>query len=285
MTQQVRHHCSDVDWVLAHWAFPAGMAANRALMSQGRKPRLALWCHSSDVYALERIPLGAHIARRSLKRAEQIFVPSRDLAERLRRLLGPSKKIEVLHPGIDLGPPPESMPKGPLKVLFVGRLEDIKGLDVVVKLASLNPQWTFTVVGRGDQEARLRAAAARYTNLKVLGALAPEAIRSQLDSHHVLLAPGPQGKTRRTEGLPTVILEALAAGRAVVAGDTGGCSEVVNDEVGFLVPSGDFRACAAALQILSDSPSNLRSKSMAARDRARDFDSREIAKKIKGLLF
>ena len=285
MTRHMRRHGREYDWILAHWAIPAGVAANRALSGGLKSTRLALWCHSSDVFALERLPLGKQIARISLKRAEHVFVPSMNLKERMGALLGDTQKIEVCHPGIKLGNAPKPLPEQPLKVLFVGRLEAIKGVEMIPELAAQNRQWEFSVVGQGALESSINGASERLGNLKVWGSLPPEKIRHQLDSHHVLLCPGPSVETRRSEGLPTVILEALASGRPVVAADTGGCAEVVDEKVGEIVPAGDLNACQKALEKLAQNPAELALKSSAARTRSEAFDSRTIAKKIKTLLF
>jgi glycosyltransferase involved in cell wall biosynthesis len=272
------------DWILAHWALPAGFAANKAMRRTSGPGRLAVWCHSSDVYALERLPFGKYLARRCLDRAERFFVPSQDLAFRLTRLLGAARPIDVVHPGIELGPPPRPLPLGQFRVLFVGRLESIKGVKLVADLASRQPDWSFTMVGGGAQESELKESSREIPNLNVIGPLPPEEIRAQLDAHHVLLLPGPEKRTKRSEGLPTVILEAFAAGRTVVAGDTGGSSEIVDKSVGVLVPPGDLEACEEALSRLASDPSQLAIFSRAARYRSEAYDSRKIAEKIQTLL-
>ena len=86
-----------------------------------------------------------------------------------------------------------------------------------------------------------------------------------LRGHHVLVLPSEAGA--RPEGLPTVILEALAAGRAVVAGRTGGVAEVVDDSVGACVEPGDVGGLIEALDMLDRDRARL--AGCGARGRAR----------------
>lgn len=81
---------------------------------------------------------------------------------------------------------------------------------------------------------------------------------------HIVCLP-----TKYGEGVPKVLLEAAAAGRPVVATDTAGCSEVVDDNVeGFLVPAGNSRALANALLRLIRSPDEREVFGQAARKKA-----------------
>ena len=81
---------------------------------------------------------------------------------------------------------------------------------------------------------------------------------------HIVCLPSQYG-----EGVPKVLLEAAAAGRPVVATDTPGCREVIDDGAeGLLVPPGDSAALAEALRKLLESPDQRRAKGAAGRQRA-----------------
>jgi glycosyltransferase involved in cell wall biosynthesis len=83
----------------------------------------------------------------------------------------------------------------------------------------------------------------------------------------------------RREGLPMAILEAMATGRAIVAGDAPGCRSVVEDGVnGILVPPGAPAALAVAMEQFLEDPSLVVSMGHASRARAeRLYDSRRVA--------
>jgi glycosyltransferase involved in cell wall biosynthesis len=84
------------------------------------------------------------------------------------------------------------------------------------------------------------------------------------------------------EGLPMAALEAMATGRAVVAGDVAGCRSVVEDGVnGLLVPPGSAPALAVAMEQFLEDPSLVVSMGRASRERAeRLFDSRSVCRQV-----
>jgi glycosyltransferase involved in cell wall biosynthesis len=89
---------------------------------------------------------------------------------------------------------------------------------------------------------------------------------------HIVCLPSKYG-----EGVPKVLLEAAAAGRPVVATDTAGCREVVEDGVeGVLVPPGNSAALADALRRLIEAPDEREAMRTAARSRAEAAFSLEL---------
>jgi glycosyltransferase involved in cell wall biosynthesis len=96
---------------------------------------------------------------------------------------------------------------------------------------------------------------------------------------HVVCLPSKYG-----EGVPKVLLEAAAAGHPVVATDTPGCREVIEDGVeGLLVPAGDSVALAAALRRLIEGPEAREAMGAAGRARAiRDLDVDQVVTRTSG---
>lgn len=133
-------------------------------------------------------------------------------------------------------------PDGGLRLLFVGRLDRQKGFDVLLRaMERLGPGVSLrvagtAVVGTGE------ASAALPDNVHLLGWLDETAIAEELDRCDVLVVPS------RWEGFGLVAIEAMRAGRPVVAARVGGLPEVVVDgETGVLFTPGDADALAAAL--------------------------------------
>ena len=102
-------------------------------------------------------------------------------------------------------------------------------------------------------------------------------VRSLLDEHHLLVLPGPAADSKRAEGLPTAAIEALAAGRPVVAGRTGGVGEIVGPEVGAAVPPGNLDAILEAVDAFDGAPALLLEKGKRARQRAAEHSSARAA--------
>ena len=154
---------------------------------------------------------------------------------------------DIVGNGIDMarfsGAP--SWPTTGPTVLFVGRHEPRKGLDVLVKAirripSSSRPQvW---VTGVGPDTERLRAGARDLDTVVWLGRIGDDELASRMAGADVLCAP-----SRRGESFGIVLLEAMAARAAVVTSDLPGYAAVVGSH-GLLVPPGDDAALAVALQ-------------------------------------
>ena len=144
-----------------------------------------------------------------------------------------------------------------LNVVFIGRLEPWKGIEVFLEVAKLikkeRGDVTFSIVGDGSLRNYVETTA-HSLNGKVFGLVPHERIPNILSEASILVLPS------YTEGLPTVCLEALAAEVPVVASNVGGTPEVVLDgETGYLIPPGNAHLCAEkVLRLLANE--NLRNK-------------------------
>lgn len=116
------------------------------------------------------------------------------------------------------------------KFIFVGRYEKRKGLDLLneVMADSDSANVEFHLVGPIDRKVRVKKESVHYHGL-VQG---EDEMRKLLDSCEVLVCPS------HAEGMPTVIIEAMARGLAVIATDVGAVSELVSPETGWLIEPG-----------------------------------------------
>ncbi len=130
-------------------------------------------------------------------------------------------------------------------VLSVGRLDRDKGFDVLGEAANaVRPSVRFVVIGDGAERSALTA----YSRLELRGSL-PDAA-TLLTAADVVVCPS------RTEGLPQIILEAMAARCAIIATPVGGVPEAIADgETGVLVPPEAPAVLADAIEaVLADEP-------------------------------
>ncbi len=162
----------------------------------------------------------------------------------------------------ELGLPPEA----PV-VTIVARLVPIKAHEVFLEAArrvhQALPASRFLIVGDGERRAALEALAADLglgTSVRFLG-WRRDLERVYADATVVAL-------TSRNEGSPVSLIEAMAAGRPIVAARVGGVPDLVEDGVtGCLVPPDDPGALAAALVTLLQNPERRRTLGLAARER------------------
>jgi glycosyltransferase involved in cell wall biosynthesis len=154
----------------------------------------------------------------------------------------------------------------PFKLLFIGSLILLKGLDVFLKaLAGTNFQasWTLTVVGDGPEKDHLKSLAKDLKidkNTHFLGNVSPDGIPQLMNDHNLLVLPSYR------EGRPNVVLEAMAAALPVLATDIEGTRELIqHDQTGWLVPLGDVYALSGALDDLIGGKKNLAAAGHAGR--------------------
>jgi hypothetical protein len=140
--------------------------------------------------------------------------------------------------------------------LFLGRLHAIKAVDVLIEAASLVSGCRLWIAGEGPERATLRRLAeARGIDAWFLGQLDRRRRRIALDACDVVAVPSRIEASGRSEGMPVVVAEALAAGRPLVATAAGGIPEVIEDgRNGLLVPPDDASALAQALLRLACCP-------------------------------
>lgn len=152
---------------------------------------------------------------------------------------------------------------------MVANLRTVKGIDIFIqaaaRVASMNPDVRFTIAGGGDTTPwrTLADECGAGDRLSFAGAIADvPAFLSKLDIAVL---------SSRSEGMPNVVLEYMAAGRPIVATDVGGCGDLITDDVdGLLVPPGNPEALAAAVNRLLADPSMSHRLSCEAHRRVRD---------------
>ena len=208
----------------------------------------------------------------------------RDLA--LRGGVAP-ERVVVIPNGIDpseigldeRAPPPARAPAARLELLYVGRLSVEKGVDVLIAAAGLlkadGVAFRLRLAGSGPEEARLRMLVTQSqldAQVVFLGPVPRLAMGALYQSADVVCVPS------RSEALPTVALEAMTAGVAVVGCAVGGIPSVIEEGVsGLLVPSQTPRAMAEALHRLGRDPPLMRRMGEAGRQRsARVFNWLDI---------
>jgi phosphatidyl-myo-inositol alpha-mannosyltransferase len=188
---------------------------------------------------------------------------------------------EIIGNGVDLArfAAADPWPTDGPTVLFVGRHEARKGLDVLLgalRRVSAATRPAVWVVGEGPDTTRLRAGADDLHGVAWLGRVDDDELASRLAGADVLCAP-----SRGGESFGIVLLEAMAAGTAVVAADLPGYAAVVGTHA-VLVPPGDEEALAAALgAVVADAGTKTgrcAPEALAvAREHASQWDMRRVA--------
>jgi len=197
--------------------------------------------------------------------------------------------VEVVHCGVDatfLEEDPTPIPAAP-RLVFVGRLCPQKAPKVLMQAAQLLAQdgveFELHVLGDGELEAETRAFVAEHSlgdRVVFHGRVGAAEVRAALEDARALVLPS------FAEGLPVVLMEALARGRPVITTAVAGIPELVRDgEEGWVVPSGDPLALSEAMKAaLGLSPDSLAVMGAKGRQRVEEeHDSLKEAERLAAL--
>ena len=182
-------------------------------------------------------------------------------------------KIHVVHCGIDPTRYAGTAHGRGADLVFVGRLAAVKGVPVLLEAMALarksRPDLHLTLIGDGPERTALEAEAKPLGDaVRFVGYRAQDAVAGALMQADALVLPS------FAEGVPVVLMEAMAAGLPVIATRIAGIPELVQDGVsGLLVPPGDATALAGAiLSILADPAQSARMGADGQVKVARDFN-------------
>ena len=178
------------------------------------------------------------------------------------------------------------------EILAVGRLVEKKGFHVLVEALLILAERGLTprcrIIGQGEEEGHLAAqidGAGLSGTVTLEGPRPRDAVVEAMRQAAVLACPCVVGRDGNRDGLPTVLLEAMALGLPVVASDVTGIPELVRDgETGLIAPAGDPLALADALErALADAGLRARLSEAGRAIVERDFDIERNAAALRGI--
>jgi glycosyltransferase involved in cell wall biosynthesis len=228
----VRETAGGHDFINSHWLVPSGLLAS--LVAPASK-RHVITAHAADYDLLLKLPGGKALIKRMYKKAHALVCVSERLGGGIAKIAGESEKIVIQSMGVNtevfkfdgearaewrrkLGADDRPL------VLFAGKLTAKKGVDVLIKAAQKikeqGTEFMVAIVGDGIEGPRLEAMA-RDTGLesavRFMGPVPNRELARLYSAADVVAVPSVRDPKGETEGMPVVILEALAAGRPVAA--------------------------------------------------------------------
>lgn len=228
---------------------------------------------ADDFAVFEHSRLLAAALRRSVDVATAVTGCSRVVTDDLVRF-GADEAVVVPN-GVELDGQPVARRRregGLPVVLAVGRIEHVKGFDLLVDAfaaSALRDRARLVVVGDGAEAASLRRRVASHgleDRVELPGRLEPDEVAARMAAADVVVVPS------RADAAPLVVLEGWRSGRPVVATVRGGPPEIVTDDVdGVLVDPQDTPALAGAVLGLLDDPERADRIGAAGRRRVEDF--------------
>jgi glycosyltransferase involved in cell wall biosynthesis len=302
------------DIICSHWLLPSGLIG--ALLSRcSGKPHLAIE-HSGALHLLASVRGGKWLARFIVAGSRRVVVVSHDLQRKLIALCpDASRKSTVIPMGVDMNravfvaqavslrgdsrasdtakanslryiQPQTALKKSGRTILFIGRLTKIKGVDVLLEALRENRSARLVIAGDGPERNHLEQLAAQLAiNAEFVGQVNAARRDALLASCDVVVTPSRILASQRTEGMPVICIEAMAAGCAVIASRTGGLAEIIRDQHnGLLFEPDNAPMLAAKLQRLLNDAALRAHLGQNARRTAMDYAWPRLAEQFARLI-
>lgn len=253
------------DILLTPWLFPDACAVRRATRSLSL-PQLAI-AQGSDVHRYLEMPMRRRAILHLANHIGGIVTRSRDLAKRLTHAGAPDSRIHAIYNGVDTqcfhaGSKTQArealgLPTDVQIGLFVGNFLPVKGIDLLFKaMARVCQQGTdfhLAMIGSGPLQSHLQSLAHELgidTRIHWQGRRDPAEVAMHMRAADLVCL------SSHNEGVPNVVLEAMASGRPLITTDVGGINEVLGpqQEIHGLVKKRDAHEYAAILASMLRSP-------------------------------
>lgn len=280
----------EIKHIHAHFAFlPTEIAQH---LSKSIRIPFSFTAHAQDIYVNDTNKLQTFLTQ-----AKFIFTCTRHGKAYLQEISPMSENIHCIYHGISLEKWPfqeeKSVNPNLTKILFVGRLVEKKGvfllLDAVKQLVDDGHKVHCSLVGAGPM-AKGHTEYAQNLGLsekvQFLGYVPNEQLRELYKAHDLLICPSIQARNRDMDGMPNVILEAMAIGLPVIASNLSAIPEIITHrETGMLFNSIDGSGIARHIKTLTEDDSLYQAIRMAARKQLEEkFDVKQSNHKIELLL-
>lgn len=273
----------DFEILHAHFAYPYGYVAGL----WGKKHRIAtvLTCHGIDVMHLPQWRFGirpkeTELLSKAFQAVDRVVTVSENLEKEVLRLSCPAQKLSTIPNGVDICEEAEhqTASDSPI-ILAMGRTEPVKGFDLLLEvfatIAARRKGVQLYLVGQGTDLPRLLEISLRLglrDRVIFKKIVAGEKKKRLLDKSALVICPS------RWEGMPLVVLEAMAAGKVVVAFDVGGIGEIIqNNRNGVLIPPFDTKFMVEKVIELLDNPAEREPLEAEARQTALKYTWSRVA--------
>jgi glycosyltransferase involved in cell wall biosynthesis len=243
------------DLIQIHWPFPHGLMALPAMKLLGIPAVFS--CHGAELLLSSKFKFVSNILAWLFPMAKGIAANSSFTYKLIRQVFTGSVKIIPYGQTIAAKSSKHIScrdPNDPVRLLFVGRLDERKGLKYLLEALPLvlaQRKACLRIVGKGILESELRSQVRELGLEQVvsfLGFVSKEELADEYANCDIFVLPAIVDSKGDTEGLGVVLIEALAYAKPVVATNVGGIPDVITSgQTGQLVPEKDVRSLAQAI--------------------------------------
>ena len=244
--QEIRRNRIDI--VNTHWMIPQGLVAAIAKRSFGF--RHVMTVHAADIFSLKRYGrFGKMLGRFIIRNTDMVLPVSTYIRDVIEEVAGAGFDHRIISMGADIErfkPAPQRQ-DSTFTYLFVGKIVEKKGLrfllEAVKELDNDQMRFQLIVVGGGRSKEKMQAHARSLgiaDKVRFLGWVNHAGLAQIYNESDVVVVPSVFDHKGETEGMPTVIPEAMACGIPVIASNISGIPDIVKDGYnGWLTIPGD----------------------------------------------
>ena len=245
------------DIVHAHWLIPGGYVTRKAL---GKEPPLFMSMHGTDVFLIDKMRIAQRLAKKAIHSAHNLHFVSEELRHIVERRYGDVGGRDFVLPmvfGLESFSRAASKPRETNRILFVGRLMEVKGVDVLIKAFSKFLEndslsdYALDIVGDGPElDSLLHLARQEQIEEKIVfhGSKQRNEIADFYANADLFVLPSKTTALGEKEGLGLVVLEAMMSGVPVIGTDCGGIKETIeHGKTGIIVAENDVDALHIAM--------------------------------------
>ena len=245
------------DIVHAHWLIPGGYVTRKAL---GKEPPLFMSMHGTDVFLIDKMRIAQRLAKKAIHSAHNLHFVSEELRSIVERRYGDVGGRDFVLPmvfGLESFSRAASKPRETNRILFVGRLMEVKGVDVLIKAFSKFLEndslsdYALDIVGDGPElDSLLHLARQEQIEEKIVfhGSKQRNEIADFYANADLFVLPSKTTALGEKEGLGLVVLEAMMSGVPVIGTDCGGIKETIeHGKTGIIVAENDVDALHMAM--------------------------------------
>lgn len=247
----------NIDVLNSHWILPQGLVGAIIKKFTGKKHLLTI--HAGGLFALETLPFKHKVTNFIVVNCDHVTVVSSYNREKLLNLVTTNlrpeieKKIKIIPMGVNIekfiqkdktmlrakyGTPIDTS-----MLLFVGRLSEKKGIEYIIKAMAIiiknDKNIKLWIIGSGELEGDLKSLVNKLQlndHIEFRGKVGEEELIESYILADIMIVPSIVTSYGDTEGMPVVIMEALASGKPIITTDVGGITDAIMDgDTGILV--------------------------------------------------
>jgi glycosyltransferase involved in cell wall biosynthesis len=271
-----------MDWIQAHFAWVAATTADA--LATARDQEYSVFAHAHDIF---EVRLTDRYTADKLQRAAFVLVESPTIAAEVRDRFGCRTIVQRM------GVPIAEVVDRPIDargrlVLSVGSLTPKKGHDDLIRAVARIDGCELDILGEGHQRAELEALIGSLGcsgRVRLVGAVTPDEVQHRMAEAAVFcLASKPSAGGDR-DGVPNVLIEAMARGVPVVSTRLSGIPDLIAEDRGLLVEPGDVDGLERALRAALDDPGSAARRAAAALAHVRsDYTTERNWQVLEGLI-